>query len=98
MLDEFLYAHVDVVEVGRDELSVDHYARSRPPSLAPISCVLVCAVVLEGIIPDAAVDEIHRTLADFLVLRIRVVEKPREIFPEKHAALAVVDHASDTVM
>ena len=81
---------VDLDEVGRDQLAVEHEAGRDVPVPAPLGHGRVVVVDVVRVVEAAPADEVRVAVADLLVARQRLVEEVVEVVVHRHGALAVV--------
>ena len=84
---------VDIDEVGRDQLAVDHDAGGDVALLTPLTHVLVGVVDIVGVVEGAPADEVRTAEADLVVPRQLLQEEVVEVVVHRHRPLDVVDVA-----
>ena len=84
---------VDLDQVRRDQLAVEHEAGRHEPRVAPLVHVRVAVVDDVRVVERAPADQVRAAVADLLVPRQRLVEEVVEVVVHGHGALAVVDVA-----
>ncbi len=84
---------VDLDEIRRHELAVDHDAGRDEALAAPLRHRPVVVVDVVGIVEGAPADEVRVAEADLLVARKGLVEEVVEVVVHRHRALDVLDVA-----
>ena len=90
VLDELFDAHVDLGEVGGDELAVHDDAGRRVAGVAPRVDIGVGGVVDIWVVPDAGLNEIRGTQANQLVIGVGFEEEVANVVPPASKALRVI--------
>ena len=84
---------VDLDQVGRAELAVDHDAGGDVALLTPVPHVRVVVVDVVGVVEGAPADQVGAPVADVVVPRQLLQEEVVEVVVHRHRALHVVDVA-----
>ena len=81
---------VDLDEVGRDQLALEHEAGGDEPPPAPVGHVAVVVVDVLRVVERAPAHQVGVAVADHLVARQRLIEEVVEVVVHRDRALAVV--------
>ena len=85
------HREVDLDQVGRDQLALEHEARGDVTVVTPLVHVLVLVVDVVGVVERAPADQVRVAVADHVVPRQLLQEEVVEVVVHRHRPLAVLE-------